>query len=52
MLTPSFDASPGIISYTAEYAADGTVRIKACNPSDFAYGADTTSFNLLVIDAQ
>ena len=52
VLTPSFDASPGIINYTAEYAADGTVRIKACNPTDFAYGAHTTRFNLLVIDAQ
>jgi uncharacterized iron-regulated membrane protein len=52
VLTPSYDASPGIISYTAEYAADGTVRIKACNPTDFAYGAHTTRFNLLVIDAQ
>ena len=52
VLTPSFDASPGIINYTAEYAADGTVKIKACNPTDFAYGAHTTRFNLLVIDAQ
>jgi hypothetical protein len=52
VLTPSFDASPGIINYTAEYAPDGTVRFKACNPTDFAYGAHTTRFNLLVIDAQ
>ncbi len=52
VLTPSFDASPGIINYTAEYAADGTVKIKACNPTDFNYGAHTTRFNLLVIDAQ
>jgi hypothetical protein len=51
VLTPSFDDSPGIINYTAEYAADGTVKIKACNPTDFAYGAHTTRFNLLVIDA-
>jgi len=52
VLTPSFDASPGVINYTAEYAADGSVRIKACNPTDFAYGNHTTRFNLLVIDAQ
>ena len=45
------DASP-VLSYTAEYAANGSAWIKVCNAANFNVDDGITHFNLLVIDAQ
>ncbi len=45
------DASP-VLSYTAEYSANGSAWIKACNSANFDVNDGITHFNLLVIDAQ
>jgi hypothetical protein len=50
LLTPARDAAPQL-SYTPIYFNDGTMDIRACNPTTAAIDDGTTHFNLLVFDA-